>query len=247
MSDEKIVVDDCIVLGNAVPDTISDNRYTVCTAGYSETHGLIRIYPIPPNANMNRWNIMEIPLERNPSDKRKESWKVQGSKNEWNHLSNKIKVVKKITSKAKQVNLIHRLCDEYGVNCIQDLNKNRLSLGLIKPNILGHELAKRENYNSTIQTTLDYMTLFLTRKNYKSIPKIRYRCSDCKSKNPHNQQVIEWGFYEWMRRYPDKLDGMWENAHIDDSSYDKIFLVGNQNQYKTSFLIISIFRFKKTV
>jgi hypothetical protein len=246
MSNDKIVVDDCIVLGNAVPDIISDNRYTICTAGYSETYGLIRIYPIPPNANMNRWNIMEIPLERNPKDKRNESWKVQGSKNEWSSLSDKIKFLTKLSSKSKQIDLIDKLYEKYGVNCVQDLNRDRLSLGMIRPTISGHELVERPNYTTDVQTTLDYVSLFLTRQNYKFIPKIKYRCSDCKSKQPHNQQVIEWGFYEWMRRYPDKLEGMWDNARIDDPSYDKTFLVGNQNLYKTSFLIISIFRFKKT-
>ena len=160
MSNDKIVADDCIVLGNAVPDLISDNRYTVCTAGYSETYGLIRIYPIPPNANMNRWNIIEIPLERNPSDKRQESWKVQSSKNEWSSLSNKIKIVKKLSSKSKQIELVDKLYEKYGVNCIQDLNRNKLSLGMIRPSIEGHELVKRPNYTKDVQTTFDYLVYF---------------------------------------------------------------------------------------
>lgn len=88
---EKITIDDCIVLGNAVPDEISDNRRTVCTAAYSERLGLIRIYPVPPNANMNRWEIVEIPLERNPKDNRRESWKIQGSHTEWSKIPNLIK------------------------------------------------------------------------------------------------------------------------------------------------------------
>ena len=75
-----------VVLGQAVPDEISDARFTVCTAIHSQKYGLLRIYPVPPNAKFKRWNVMELPLERNPSDTRSESWKVQGSKSEWMHF-----------------------------------------------------------------------------------------------------------------------------------------------------------------
>ncbi len=64
---------DLIVLRNAVPNEISDNKKTVCTVAYSNEHGLIRIYPVPPNAPMKRWNIISIPLERNKQDSRDES------------------------------------------------------------------------------------------------------------------------------------------------------------------------------
>jgi hypothetical protein len=63
-SQDNIVMDDIVILGNAVPDEISDNRFTVCTAGFSPTHGFLRIYPVPTKAPMNRWNVVKIPLEK---------------------------------------------------------------------------------------------------------------------------------------------------------------------------------------
>src|SRR6266581_5112319 len=80
MQSEKIVADDLIVLGSAVPDVISDERITVCTVGYSKGLGLVRVYPVPHVSDMKRWNIVDVPLERNPKDSREESWKIQGSK-----------------------------------------------------------------------------------------------------------------------------------------------------------------------
>jgi hypothetical protein len=242
--DEKIIVDDFIVLDNAVPDEISDHRFTVCTAGYSPKHGLIRIYPVPPNANMRRWNVMEIPLQRTSNDTRIESWKVQDSRTEWKKLSEKIRIVDSLKSKQDKLKLVQKLHSEYGVKCVEDLNSRCLSLGMVKPTILGYNLEKRKEYDPYTQTTLDSMNLFLTRDNYAFVPKITYRCNECRSKKPHKQQVVEWGLYEWMRNHPENLAGMWENVRINDVSWNKTFLVGNQARYRNSFLIISVFRFK---
>lgn len=244
-SNERMVTDDCIILGKAVPDEISDNRFTVCTAGYSPKHGLIRIYPVPPNAVMNRWDIMEIPLEKNPKDKRQESWKVQDSRIDWKKLPEKMRVLDTLKDSDKR-RLVADLLSKFGVGCVEELNERKLSLGLIKPTILGHELVPREEYDPSIQTTLDFTGLFLTRKNYPWIPKITYRDPNCKMEKPHNQQVVEWGFYEGMRKNPTKPEVIFENARIDDPLWDKTFLVGNQNRFKNSFLIISVFRFKMT-
>jgi len=94
-------MDDLVVLGNAVPDEISDHRKTVCTAGYSPKHGLIRVYPVPPGTSMKRWHVVEISLERNPQDTRVESWKIQDSKAEWDKLKFKITDHDQLTRKQR--------------------------------------------------------------------------------------------------------------------------------------------------
>lgn len=248
MSDgEKITPDDCVVLGQAVPDEISDTRFTVCTAVYSPRYGLLRIYPLPPNAKFKRWNVMELPLERNPKDTRSESWKVQGSKAEWDTLPSKLRTVDSLKTKADKLKLLDKLHAEYGVGCVEDLNERKVSLGFVKPEILGYGFVERESYDPSVQTTLFSSTMFKTIQNYPLQPRIKYRCSDCKSKNPHNQQVIEWGFYEWMRNNPKKEEQVWENLGIGQEGWEiKSFLVGNQFLYRSSFMIISVFRFKVT-
>jgi hypothetical protein len=137
-SAEKTVIDDVVVLGNAVPDEISDNRFTVCTAGYSKKYGLIRLYPVPPNAPMQRWNVVSIPVQRNPKDTREESWKIQDSHDDWFNLYKKIQVVKQLKNRNDQMALVSKMHEEFGVECVQDLNNQRLSLGMIKPTIFGY-------------------------------------------------------------------------------------------------------------
>ena len=110
---ERKYFEGLIVLGAAVPDEISDNRKTVCTVAFSKEYGMIRIYPVPVDAPMKRWDVVSIPLERNPKDNRKESWKIQGSKAEWDALPRKIQKKGKLSRK-KQVDLISHLKENYG-------------------------------------------------------------------------------------------------------------------------------------
>lgn len=244
MSEDRLTIDDLVVLGNAVPDEISDSRKTVCVAGYSQEHGLIRIYPVPPNAPMKRWNIVEVSLERNPKDTRTESWKVQGSKAEWDKLASKIRLHGKL-GRDQWVALLKNLHSRFGVGCVQELNELQLSLGLVIPKTFEPRFEKRDKHDPTAQLGLFQREPFLTIHNYDVQPRITYRCSDCKVSNPHDQQVLEWGIYEWIRQNPDKKEEVWKNLHIGEPNYETSFLVGNQAFHRNSFLIISIFRYKQ--
>lgn len=247
MSDSKqrITIEDFLVLGNAVPDELRDGRKTVCVAGYSKEHGLVRIYPVPPKAPMKRWNILEVPVERNSQDSREESWKIQGSKSEWNILPDKIRLRDRIDSRERQIALLDKLNkSEYAYDCIDEINSKKKSLGIITPKIIKCFFESREKFDPSVQLTLSSDEPFRTIKSYPEQPRILYRCSNCKSKNPHDQQVVEWGIYEWMRQNPKDKDKVWENLHIGEKGYRTSFLVGNQVLHRNSFLIISIFRHK---
>jgi hypothetical protein len=244
---EQRVFENLIVLGNAVPDEISDNRKTVCTVGYSEKYGLIRIYPVPPVSPMKRWNVVTVPLERNPKDTRLESWKIQGSKSEWGRISEKIKLTGKL-NRPEWVALIEKMKKDYSYSCIDELNQKRLSLGIIIPNINNMRLEKRKNQETSLQTTLFGGEPFITVQNYDVQPRITYRCPVCVPKSPHDHQVLEWGVYEWLRHNsnnPEEREKVWENLHIGESGYDTSFLVGNMALYRSNFMIISVFRYKK--
>ncbi|MDG6991099.1 MAG: hypothetical protein JRM99_06720, partial [Nitrososphaerota archaeon] len=233
MSDEKLVVDDLIILGNAVPDIISDNRITVCTAGYSPSHGLIRTYPVPPSSPMRRWNIVRVPLERNHSDTRAESWKIQGSKSEWDKIVEKIELKGKVDINNGQT-ILDDIYPEFGANCVEELNDRKVSLGIIKPASIECWLERRTDYDMEMQTTLEGNNPFKTIKNYDKKPVMSYRCSACQAKDSHKQQILEWGVFEWMRKNPSQPDKVFENLHITDDAYRKSLLVGNMARHRNS-------------
>jgi hypothetical protein len=153
MSNDRMVVKDLIILGNACPDELSDHRIAVCTAGYSPTYGLIRVYPVPPKSKVNRWTEIEVPLERNPKDARSASWKIEGSKGEWDRLHEKIKVKRKLEDRDAKINLVDEMQKRFGATCVEDLNDSKESLGMVVPNILEWELAPREEVDPSTQST----------------------------------------------------------------------------------------------
>ena len=244
MESENIFLDDVVILGTAVPDVLRDNRRTVCTAGYSDKLGLIRIYPVPIDAHLGRWDIVSVPLERNPADTRVESWKIKGSRSNWDHLKDSITKVGEVISRSRRIELEETLLDRYGVSCVDNLNERKLSLGIIDPIIEGHYLGERKNYDPSIQGSLTHDEPFLTIRNYKEQPRLVYRCPNCVSKKPHDQQILEWGSYEWMRNNKQDYEQLWENFHIDDPDYRKLLLIGNQAKHRNAFMVISIFRRK---
>lgn len=135
-------VDDLVVLGNAVPEKIRDGRKTVCVAGYSRRLGLIRVYPTRPDSPVKWWNELGVPLVRNPMDTRRESWKIPGSKAEWDRLDDKIENHGPIKKNHRR-ELWSKICERHQVGCVSDLNDGKLSLGVVRPTILSYRLEKR--------------------------------------------------------------------------------------------------------
>ena len=137
-----------------------------------------------------------------------------------------------------------KACRKHQVGCVNNLNDDRLSLGIVKPTIISHRMVTRDSYDATMQATLTTETLHKTIHNYKIKPVIRYRCSECRTKKYHEQQILEWGVYEWFRKHPGQEEKAWDNMHLDDPERDKWFLVGNQAHRRNSFITISAIRFK---
>lgn len=237
MISESLVVDDLIILGRGCPEQIRNGRITVCTAGYSPKLGFIRVYPTKIGMPLHQWSIVKVPLECNPEDTRKESWKIQGAKGEWDRLNEKIQVVGEL-KREKRLNLIANLADK----CINCLNEEKRSLGIVKPIIEKCYLSEQKDYDATSQLTLSGQPLPKVKEQYPLAPRIKYRCTACKSMTPHDQQVLEWGFYEWIRKNPDKPDQVWENAHINSPKHEIFLFVGNLFKYRNKFLIISVLR-----
>jgi hypothetical protein len=242
---EQMVIDDLIVLGRGCPEEIRNGRRTICVAGFSASRGFIRIYPTRWDSPLKRWSIIKVPVERPIRPKfngRPESWKIIGSKREWRRLSDKIEVVGEFPRK-KRARLISSLID----GCVEEIYDSGRTLGIIKPTILEHYFEEQKDFTKFVQKTLDGRFRVKIKSEYPIEPRIKYACSDCKvGRGFHDQQLIEWGVFEWLRKKPTNVEQVWENLHLDDEEWEKYFLVGNMYQYPTAFLIISVIRWKKS-
>jgi len=182
---------------------------------------------------LHRWQTCTIKVERNPQDTRAESWKLVGSK-QWELLE-----VDGIGSKVPSEQRL-AIIDACAASCPQDLNDERKSLAVIKaPDIINCTFAvnptKPPRQNHLIPYALEAFAS--TKADYPFVPKLSYRCIHG---HEHDATVIEWGAYEWMRKNPANIDGYWENIRIQDGTWVKHLLIGNQCNARNSWIIVGI-------
>lgn len=237
------VIDDLVVLGRACPEPLKDKRVTVCLGGWSAEFGFVRLYPTRMDMKWRNWDIVRVEAEQNPDDTRLESYKIAGSKDEWDILGSKIEIVGHVESRDERRNLIGNLTD----TCVQVINSQRRSLGIVKPaEILKTYFEDNPGYGKVWQMGLPGLTELdgvRVKRDFPYEPRIRYRCPECTtSAGYHDQQVLEWGFYQWFLKEPDKRDQVWENARFGRADTDIYLFVGNQFAHRTSFMVISVLR-----
>lgn len=238
-------INDLVVLGRACPEPLKDGRVTVCLAGWSDALGFVRLYPTRKDMPFDQWDVVEVEVDRDDRDTRLESWKIAGSKSEWEQLGTKVKVVGKVDTADARRNIVGNLADD----CVGVINDAKRSLGIVKPQILKTYFAENRKYHELFQMALPGLTEIddtMVKRDFTHEPRIVYRCPVCQaSSQQHDQQVLEWGFYEWMRKHPDEKEQVWQNAFIGRPDKDIYLLVGNQFLHRNSFMIISVLRFPK--
>lgn len=232
-------IDDLVVLGRAAPEPIADGRHTVCLGGYSPTIGYVRLYPTQKRMDsLRRWNVVSVPVESaDPDDTRDESYKIAGSKKDWDTLHQKIEQVGQL-SKPERVQLVDRLA----VDCRNKLNDAHKSLGMVNPDeILNYELEPRKD--QTHQVTLDG-TRQEGKTEYKNKLYIEYRCAGCAAKTAHRQHCIEWGVYRYWDKHENQ-EGVFDALKLTHDGYKHYFFIGNLNHRRQTYIIISDLRFSE--
>lgn len=236
---EQRVIRDFILLGRAVPEELKDGRRTICSAGYSHELGFVRLYPTRYDIEWKRWDIVRARVERDRQDSREESWKL--AEKEWVRNREAIERIGTYPEDERR-QLLERLC----IGCVGELNDNHRSLGVVKPvrSSLDPYWADNPRYGEPFQLALalrdeDPVAL---KRDFPSEPRVRYRCPNCRLRNAHDMQILEWGFYQWQRKNPQDKDQVWENARFNSPAHDIYFLVGNQRDRRRSFMVISVFR-----
>ncbi len=237
---ETKIMDDLIVLGRAGPELISDGRHTVCLAGWSESDGFIRLYPTNIYCeDASRWNIIRVPVVDDDSDPRDESWKIEGSKKEWRNLPSKIEKVGELEREKRP-----EFMEELPKICPNELNEKNESLGLVKPEQIHDAYLEEREKIEPIPTDLTGKKL-TTKKSFNKKLKINYTCDGCETKQGyHDQQVVEWGIFEYWRKNPSDKEKVIENLRLFDEKWRKYFLVGNMRHRLSSYIIIDVLRFK---
>lgn len=230
------------MLGTTVPEPNHDGRVFVCSAGVSRELGsLLRIYPLARPNVPNRWGVFRVPVERNPTDSRKESVKIRGDRSPDAHpeINAAFERLGDLAPAARTAMLA-----PYVVGSIAEANAraNRHSLALIRPRDPGRlELCFRENPTEVAAPQLslfaDKPTPALGAKRFPFAPDLRFTDED----GAHKLQIRDWGSDEFMRKHLD--DPGYDRAHLATAlrlGPGSTLLVGTMNNRRNVWLIISV-------
>lgn len=239
---EGEIISDLVVLGRTGPEALTDDeRTTVCLGGYSDEFGYVRLFPTKMDMDrLSRWNVVKVPVEDPENDYREESWKIQGSKSEWEVLPEKVEKVGEL-DKGERIKLVDSLSND----CTHELNQQKKSIGIAKVDQV-HDLYFDESNRQPPQQTLDGRER-LTKSTYPKLY-IEYTCADCKLKGHHRQHLIQWGWYRLWERYETEevaKEKVKEASRLMDDDYQNYLLLGNQIHKPTAFIIGSNLFFKK--
>lgn len=232
-----MILEDFIMLGTTVPEpSKKDSRTFVCSAGVSfERRSLVRIYPLATRNIPRRWHKYRVRVELNNRDSRPESYKIAGDRSDEAHedINSRFELIGKVNDSEKDM-----VCDKFVVSSIKEANDKRLSLAIIKPKY-PPTIDFCHNESSPFSPQ---MKLFDTGDQIKSgskrfafIPKIQF--SD--DVGDHNLSLRDWGVYEFMRKHGDYR--RYEIGNVLKLSESPYMLIGNQNVYRNSWLVISVF------
>ena len=234
-----MILEDFVMLGTTVPEPNSDGRVFVCSAGVSEEYrNLIRIYPLARRHAPRRWAVNRVQLVRNPQDSRKESFQIagdrQGGAHQW--INYRFEMIKAVYPNHGRAGLLSR----YVIGSIQEANAKRLSLAIVQPEHLELHFESNPAPGNAPQ-----LSLFEDDENdgerasgarrFSWMPRIAFR-DECGS---HNLMLRDWGAFEFQRKHDERyfLDNLGNALHLQPSSS---LLVGNMNNQRTTWLVISI-------
>jgi hypothetical protein len=245
-----------LIWGKTYPELSKRYTETVCTGGCLEDGRPIRLYPVPlrylgSNQQYKLYDWVEVPVEKNPKDPRKESFKVR---------SDDIRLVGSIDTDANAWRARRAVVfrdTSWHFESLEDLQvlerRGEKSIGVVTPGeILGvrtvaRTAADRREYDEKMAEIQDQTDIF--RPEYKELEFLPYEihlrwrctrlCSVCR-KSPHDMKVLDWGLLQLARK------SGWESAcrKLEEISNPKThefrLFMGNFHRHPKNFGILGL-------
>ncbi len=232
-------IDDLVVFGRTAPEDSVKHGQSVCMAGYSpEMRQFIRVYPMAVRSNVKARSVITVEVERNNKDSRMESWTLK------DRSERSITNIKPQIHKTALQPILNN-----SVTTIEELNNNKLSIGVIKPEHYDIELKTRDKI--AIPGQLSLFDSFQKQVSVRAANSY-YHAPYLKLYNASGQnclQIREWGVYELMRSYEMQYKTITASdikkaLYINDSK-DVYFVIGNMVASRNVWMVIKVFTYDK--
>ena len=216
-----MIVEDFVCLGRTVPEQSKKYGHRVCCAGYSrELNQLIRVYPLMVRNPVKCRGVYRMHLERNPSDGRRESWKLKPGS-----------TIEQVATNGFCLDDLH----DFIVPSVQFANENRMSLAVVDVNASG-EFAERAGVSNAEQLELfdDLRDAGFGASAVDIAPYLVFADDG----GMHRLQVREWGCYEFIRKRRQDAAKLGGNLALHRR---QLLVIGNMNHRRNVWLVIKTF------
>jgi len=252
---ESFWLKDMVVLGQGAPNQISKigGQQGRCLCLWSDKTGFVRVYPVP-HGYVYGWEIINVEVRKPTNDGRENSFVVYNYEQEWKNLSKRLYAQKEINrlgnkkskklKRAEQIALLESLAK----STFSQIRDNGKSFGLIKPKAMEFMLKQNKETSEAQTTLMDYDYDIMNQNDFAFIPYLQYECDGpCSSKQPHEQKIVSWEAYQFMRLKPNSEEHCMKlknNYHIGEEDYLHYILIGNIRKYTTTYVVVKLIRFK---
>lgn len=253
-----------LITTKTYPSISKTYKETVCTAGIlldenNNPKDWIRLYPISfrymdYDQQYRRYSIIEVDVQKNDKDQRRESYRVK---------EDTISEVEQIDTKkewARRKRLIFPLVKK----SLEEMKDSGDSLGMIKPKriIRYFEQDTDREWDEAKQAVLNQKSLLVEKKDLEKIPYqfgYEFECDDERCSG-HKMTILDWEICQLFRNCRDGANGKTPEQKEKEAlekvkaRYEQDFLqnkdlylmLGNQQLYPSTFMIIGVFSPPKT-
>jgi hypothetical protein len=226
-----------IPIAKAMPElNRREGKPYVCSLGYDEALGFIRVYPTPLEGLI-PWMPMRFKAEKNKRDSRPVSWQMPEDcrHGEWSVKAEKITYGQPFNHSAKMT--IYREMLNNTVQAISQLNQRRESIGFVLVDSYKLEGVPNDKYIDTLQIGMfDDVELAGFTKFTKDLRETQFRIRFKDGDGDHNVAFNRWDIYETARKY-----GAMKALKLFQGQGRHILMLGNYLKHQTSWCVLGIY------
>lgn len=242
------------VLVKAYPQPSQKYQETVCVAAVTETHELVRLYPIrfrhlPEDRRFDRFDWIEVEMTRERSDPRPESYRVKEDTIRIVRLGSKLSPEEKAKVwKPAVISSLEALKEEQ--------KATQRSLGIVRPDpesirFKHVAIGKANDEEGETSRSVYAQQASLIEQDLNALPEPEYvfRYQFTSGGKEHNMQLHDWEveatYHAYKRRYgtPAKaLEKMVEYFQVRVPKMNPHLIMGNMHKRPYQFIIIGVLR-----
>jgi len=199
-----------LIIGRASPEPSKKHLETVCTGGVTENGEVVRLYPIPwryleEEERYRQWTWAEFEIAKDPSDKRKESYKVK---------KGSIRILSQSEDWSEKFAFLKKAIVKDRESLEQLYRENWTSIGVIEIELVKFYAQTQTKNWEEDKSYIKQFLLYEDRKPLEQLPiemRLTFRCKNNPNCKTHDSSLIGWEYMEAFRNFR-KTYGSAENA-----------------------------------